>query len=145
MSQTDRSGIHDAKDNSFDIAKIIEQELVFLRELLATFHALPSSDRPDVEEKLLEKKRAELQKKIRLLRIEKERFFEDFFYSSTDDISLQMQYDQLSAIKREIEKRNRQEKKPFKTPPIKKIAPPSLAQMKPAIMTLDPPLFSQQD
>ena len=145
MSQSDRSPIHDAKENSLDIAKIIEQELIFLRELLATFHSHEWPDRHYVEEKLLEKKRAELQKKIRLLRLEKERYFEAFFYRSQDDISLHMLNDQLSAIKGEIEKRNRQEKKSFKASPIEKIAPTPLAQIKPAILTLDPPQFSQQD
>jgi hypothetical protein len=105
---TEKQKENDAETLTLEIQKIIQKEIDLLRDLLTLFvdeENIHSKENPESKKNLIRKK-AEVQKKLRMLRIEKETFFENYFFNQTLDCSTHLLKDQLIAIKEEVEKKH---------------------------------------
>lgn len=108
---------NDADSSTFQIQKIIHQEIEALREFLNIISLENSLEESHTDEKKdILRQRSEIHKKLRLLRQEKENLFENFFFEITQNYEVSILKDHLQSIKAEVEKKRTQSKKNLKSP-----------------------------
>lgn len=105
---TEKQNENDAAFITLEVQKIVQKEIGLLRDLLSLLYDEANTDPAQNNERKKNqlRKKADLQKKLRLVRMEKEAFFENFFYNSTQDCDLHIQKDHLKAVKEEVEKKH---------------------------------------
>lgn len=108
---------NDAESSTFQIQKIIHQEIETLREFLNILSLESSLEETHTEEKKdILRQRSEIHKKLRILKQEKENLFENFFFEIIQDYEISILKDHLHSIKAEVERKRTQSKKNLKTP-----------------------------
>ena len=128
-----------AENSSFEIQKIIEQEIDALRELLGLFSIEENSffEQDGESKKQILRQRSEIFKKLRSLKKEKDSFFETFFYETVNNCDLSIQKDHLSSIQSEVDKKQTQSKRNLKPSPQLKPKFNSQVLPKTIVQTLD--------
>ncbi len=138
MDHYQYNGNH-AETSSFQIQKIIQEEIEALRQLLGLISQEETGcfEQESDSKKTILRQRSEIFKKLRNLKKEKEYFFENFFYATIDNCDLSIQKDHLISIQSEVDKKQTRSKRSLKPSPQLQPKMTKIPQPKTAIQTLD--------
>ena len=143
MEYTKNSLDHKFIESSLQLQKILNDEVSLLRELLSGFSHEESlvSERLFEEQKKFQKERQALHKKLKLIRQQKQIFYEIFFFNQQKDCETQLLFEQLTSLSNQVEKKQTQHKKVLRSladyPPLKLQESPQSKLPKHLLSTID--------